>query len=127
MKIVNITNHKLTVDQLEDLKSSGVTEIIELPETFKEAWGSMNPANWKFVCNDIEVFTKNIGAEVCLIAGYTPAVVYLANSDLLRNVHKLYSHSDRVSVEKHNEDGTVVKTNVFKHVGFYDILTGEVF
>lgn len=33
----------------------------------------------------------------------------------------VYAHSERVSVDQHQEDGTVVKTSVFKHVKFFRV------
>jgi hypothetical protein len=33
----------------------------------------------------------------------------------------LYAHSERVSIDQHQEDGSIVKTSVFKHVKFLNI------
>lgn len=42
-------------------------------------------------------------------------------SRLAIGVKPLYSFTERASVESTNEAGEVVKTNVFKHVGFVEV------
>ena len=122
----NVSNHTLTKDQLEEIQAKGFS-VMELEENLKRAWGSMNPSNWRETCNEVinVVIDMDITIETALIAGYTPAVVYLTNELNRYGTTPLYAHTDRVSVEKPNEDGTVVKTNVFKHTGFYNIISGE--
>lgn len=123
---LNVSNHTLTKDQLEEIQTKGFS-VMELEENLKRAWGSMNPSNWRETCNEVinVVIDMDITIETSLIAGYTPAVVYLTNELNRYGTTPLYAHTDRVSVEKANEDGTVTKTNVFKHTGFYNIISGE--
>ena len=60
-----------------------------------------------------------------MIAGYAP-LVYNCVTHLSIKGHKaLYADSKRESVERTMEDGSVVKSNVFRHLGFYNQVTGE--
>ena len=126
---LNVSNHALTKDQLEEIQVKGFS-VMELEEDMKKAWGSMNPSNWRETCDQVirVVLTYDdldTTIETALVAGYTPAVVYLTNELSKYGTTPLYAHTDRVSVEKTNEDGTVTKTNIFKHSGFYNIISGE--
>lgn len=125
----NVSNHSLTKDQMSEIETKGFS-VMELEENLKKAWGSMNPSNWRETCDQVirVVLTYDdldTSIETALVAGYTPAVVYLTNELNKYGTTPLYAHTDRVSVEKINEDGTVTKTNVFKHGGFYNIISGE--
>ena len=126
---LNISNHSLTKDQMSEIQAKGFS-VMELEEDLKKAWGSMNPSNWRKTCDEVirVVLTYDdleTPIETALVAGYTPAVVYLTNELNKYGTTPLYAHTDRVSVERTNEDGTVTKTNIFKHTGFYNIISGE--
>ena len=126
---LNVSNHSLTKDQMSEIQAKGFS-VMELEEDVKKAWGSMNPSNWRETCNKVintamTYDDMDTTIETALVAGYTPAVVYLTNELPKCGTSVVYAHTDRVSVEKTNEDGTVTKTNVFKHAGFYNIVSGE--
>lgn len=129
----NLTNHSLTNDQLNDVKAKGAT-VIELPEDLKKAWGACDPDNWKetktntlnFVIEYDDGGERDFDDEVViLLAGYAPLICNLTNSFSCNNFKVVYADSKRESVEKTLEDGSVIKQNVFKHRGFYDIISGD--
>jgi hypothetical protein len=50
-----------------------------------------------------------------------PIVLFMAGSFIQGAMNKgniLFSHSERVSIDTPQPDGSVVKTSVFKHLGF---------
>lgn len=121
MKIANISNHKLTEEQVEGLQKDfgacfkdGV-EIIELPEQFKEDWANLDPEDFSEVVLLIQDWMKDNGIKWAHVAGFAPAVIQMVVS---RKFICLYSFSRRVSQEK-EINGEIVKTSVFKHVGWF--------
>lgn len=117
-KFLNISNHNLTVDQLAEIDQKG-WEAVELPEDLKKAWGSCNPSNYQEIVNDIVHYMIVNNINSALLAGYSPAVVYACMEYACRTCMFYFAHTERKSVETVQEDGSVVKTNVFKHAGFY--------
>lgn len=117
MKILNISNHKLTDLQLADLKDAygEDVEIVEL-QSLKEDWGQLTPFNYRSVCNSIIGFMKNEGINIGHLAGYAPAVVYLCN---FKDFKFIYSHSVRDSIET-EVNGVVEKKQIFKHTGWFE-------
>lgn len=127
MKLYNISNHVLTSEQVEDsMKRLAVQEIIELPEDIKKEFGNVTPDKINDIAKKIIDFvTKdNRNEEVIVhLAGQPALVVLLVNCFASINIKTIYSFSERKSVETINGDGTVVKTNVFKHQGWYEYPT----
>lgn len=113
MKILNLSNHVLTTEQVKELKEKGYAEIIELREDHKKLWGQLNPSNYKTISDDIlQAYTY----DAIHLAGFLPATVYVA---LKATVHCLYAYSPRVCVETPMPDKTISKQYIFKHLGFY--------
>lgn len=126
VKFLNISNHNLTDEQVNDLKKnifkSEEVKIVELPKHLKEVWGQLNPSNYEDVCNEISKFIVKERISYCHLAGFAPAVVYLCQLDiyngLSNDVFFFYSFSERVSEEK-EINGEVIKTSKFQHKGWY--------
>lgn len=113
MKILNLSNHTLTDEQVKELREKGYAEIIELREDHKKIWGQLNPSNYKAVSDDIlEAYTY----DAIHLAGFLPATTYVA---LKTKVPCLYAYSPRVCVETPMPDGSINKNYLFKHLGFY--------
>lgn len=113
MKILNLSNHVLTDEQVKELKEKGYAEIIELREDHKKLWGQLNPSNYKTISDDIlQAYTY----DAIHLAGFPPATVYVALKPL---VPCLYSYSERNCVETPMPDGSIDKRYIFKHLGFY--------
>lgn len=117
-KFLNISNHVLTDEQIKDLSNIFKTEnieVVELPSDIKKKWEQLNPNNYQDICDDIFLFAKKNDIKHCHLAGFMPAVVYMAQTCPL---FLYYSYSQRVSEErKVNEE--IIKTSVFKHKGWY--------
>lgn len=117
-RFLNISNHELTQVQIEELKSYGVQEIIELPNCFKTDWAQLNPTNYKQICEELKIFMKENEIWDAHLAGFPAAVNYLCLKPL-RGQSFYFAFSERQSKEESLPDGSVKKTNVFVHKGFY--------
>lgn len=111
-KLLNLSNHILTEDQLNELEQMGY-KTIELQQEDKQMWGQLNPQDYKAVCNQI---LDKYKANAYHLAGFPAAVVYITK---VTTKPCYYAYSIRQSTETVQEDGTVVKKNIFKHQGFY--------
>lgn len=115
-KILNLSNHVLTEEQKKELTEKGY-EVVELDKEEKEVWGQLNPDNYINVCECIISKYYDQGVRSLHVAGFPAAVSYITK--VFSIMECLYAYSERKSVEKTNEKGEVVKTNVFVHKGFY--------
>lgn len=113
MKILNLSNHTLTVEQTNELDQQGYNEIVELSAEDKKLWGQLVPDTYKEVCDNILAKYK---ADAIHLAGFPPATVYVALKAL---VPCLYAYSERNCVETPMPDGSIDKRYIFKHLGFY--------
>lgn len=131
-KALVILNHPLSKEQIEDLsKTWGVNSdaIITLPPELKQLWANIPPeADDIQVCNHVQPLvnwagSKDIGllsGDLIIIGGElvaTLAVIAGMDKDIL----SVCATTRRESVEKTMPDGSVQKTNVFRHVRFRQI------
>lgn len=116
MKILNLSNHTLTEQQMIELQEKGY-KVIELDQEDKAAWGQLTPYNYKEITD--RIFSK-YDVNCFHTAGFPAGVNYAV--DLARKLNKtsLYSYSVRNCVEKKQADGTVLKNYIFKHEGFFE-------
>lgn len=119
-KILNMSNHTLTGEQITELSSMGY-EVVELTSEDKALWGQMNPSNYKeFIYRVMEDSDTRYAVDAYHIAGFPPALVNAVCLASTLDMPAYYAYSERVSVEEHMADGSVVKRNVFKHLGFFE-------
>lgn len=131
-KALVVLNHPLSSEQIEDLdRTWGVKSdaIITLPPELKQLWANIPPE-----ADDIQVFnhvqpisnwarSRDIGllpGDMVIIGGElvaTLAVIAGMDKDIL----SVCATTRRESVEKTMPDGSVQKTNVFRHVRFRQI------
>lgn len=111
MKLLNLSNHKLTETQLKEI-SEMRCEVVELDQEDKQKWGQLTPDNYRKICDEILI---KYNVEAYHLAGFPAAVVYVSN--IMENC--FYAYSERNSIEVQNPDGTVEKKVVFEHKGFY--------
>lgn len=114
MKILNLSNHTLTHEQIKELIEMGYIEIIELDAEDKKAWGQLVPDTYREVCNNI---LDKYKADAIHLAGFAPATVYVA---LKATVPCFYAYSPRVCVETPMPNETINKNYIFKHEGFFE-------
>ena len=114
-KILNVSNHVLGLDQIKELAEKGY-EVVELSQELKTQWAQLNPETYVDVCNQVTSFADKVGASAMHIAGFPAAVTYVVSKNIMPFY---YAYSERVSIEEPQEDGSVLKKNVFRHKGFY--------
>lgn len=131
-KALVILNHPLSKEQIEDLSRTwGVNfdDIISLPPELKTLWANIPPE-----ADDVQVFnhvqpisnwarSKDIGllsGDMIIIGGELVALLaVIAGVD--KDILPVCATTRRESVEKTMPDGSVQKTNVFRHVRFRQI------
>ena len=114
--IINLTQHQATEVQVRE----GVFNVdpslnLGALLTFTSAPSEQEMKERAEKLASIAVEAK---AEAAMIGGAGYFMRPLEEALRARGIRPLYSFSERRSVEKHNPDGTVVKTNVFEHVGW---------
>lgn len=121
---LNVSNHNMTADQIAEVVKYGM-EVMELPENIKTTWGQLDPTSIPYIVNDIWSYVtglmkESVKIEAALVAGQPGAVYQLTQNLVKEGIKVFYAHTKRVSVEK-EVNGEIVKTNVFKHEGFYSM------
>lgn len=115
-KILNVSNHTLGLDQLQELAMLGY-QVVELPEDLKKEWTQLSPDTYHEVCNRIKKYMVDNHVDATHVAGFPAAVNYFVKNSIVFDNY--YAYSERVSIEEPQPDGSVIKKNVFKHKGFY--------
>ena len=124
MKLVNITNHQLTKEQIEGAHVElGVTEIVELPEEYKKMWGNINP-----LFNETEIldYIKPIRQwaieqdyKYAIVAGDFSATIAVIGYLTMAGVICLQSTTMRETIEL--PDGK--KISKFSHIQYRNLST----
>ena len=116
-KLLNVSNHKFTPEQVEDLKRNwDVTEILELSADIKTKWSNLTPTDYKNVCEDVISEAYKLDKVPYIhVAGFPAAVCEIVKEYPLC----IYAHSERSSKEELQPDGTIKKVSIFNHKGFY--------
>ena len=119
--ILNLTQHQATPEQIaqgviEPIVKRQITQLLlfeELPssELIKHRVDEI-------VC--IVCGSGYLGVTHALIGGAPFLMAPLEKALRRVGIIPLYAFSERVSEEVHQPDGTVTKTNVFKHVGWVE-------
>lgn len=134
MKILNLTQHKTTPDQinagvvdLEGAERLAVLELLtfnDLP-TIKEIEYRANDIAEiasSVQSADSRDFAQDAGFIHTAMIGGAPFFMSALEKALIEwHIDVVYSFSLRESVEKTELDGSVHKTNVFRHIGFIKV------
>ena len=121
-KIINLTQHAFTPDQLKDIKLRGL-EIIEIDLGFKTLLNFETLPDTQTIrerATTLSRIAKEAGASFAMIGGAPYFMAHLEKSLFEWHIQPLYSFSERVSEEVQQEDGSVRKLTVFKHLGFIE-------
>lgn len=119
-KIINLTQHAATPEQVaagvENIEDSRI-EFLAKNLTFDEI-PTRKQINQRvrWICWLI----RGAGYDGAMIGGAPYLMGPLEAQLRLMDIKPLYAFSKRESVETTRPDGSVVKTNVFKHVGFVE-------
>lgn len=127
MTILNITQHKATPEQIAQ-------GVVDVPEKYREELAHLLTF-WELPTTPvihqramkIAAFAEMIleshfpGCSSVMIGGapFLMTALEVALEDL--DIQPLYAFSKRESIEQIQEDGSVRKVNVFRHVGFVDV------
>lgn len=116
-QVLNLTQHNSTPEQ-------GCVEPVN-KEAVKAA------LTFDSIPNSVEMYDravflagvcKEVNASKAMIGGAPFFMSTLERVLIANGIQPLYAFSERVSEEKINADGTVTKINVFKHVGFVEVI-----
>ena len=117
-------SHNLNQEQINGLNEMGLNPVIlsnvnsDLANTCKQIDPNFSKADIQKIADSVVRETVSLGATTLMIQG-EPSLFFSAVENAKdRGLQCLVATSERVSVERENADGTVVKTNVFKHVKF---------
>lgn len=119
MNILNLTQHTATADQAQ----AGVVEPTDKKAVQDLLTFSEMPSFSDMLdrASTLAKIAKDSGCESAMIGGAGFFIPHLEKRLLALGITPVHAFSVRESVEVHNEDGTVSKQNVFKHVGFYEV------
>ena len=117
--ILNLTNHPATPDQIlggvfEPTVKRQVTDRLD----FKTLPTKQEILDRAKALARIASSSAYPGLKFAMIGGAPYLMPELEKSLRRVGITPLYSFSERVSEEVHQADGSVTKTNVFKHIGF---------
>ena len=115
-RIINLTQHVATADQIK----AGVFEprykkTVQTSLTFDQipTFGDMEG-----IAEFLADIAREENADSAMIGGAPFFMSTLERALAEVNITPVYAFSVRESLETVSDDGTVTKTNVFKHVGF---------
>lgn len=116
-------SHTLTPEQVKDANEVlDVGKIISLPLSLQEIWSNVDPVgelNTKPL-DEIALWLKEHSSkgDFVLIQGEFGATHYLIEHCFNAGLIPIYATSRRIYEEIKNDDGTVERKHIFKHVNF---------
>lgn len=132
--IINLTQHKATPDQIK-------AGVVDLPEGYRDALVSFltfeelpTPKTIEYKADCLRALVDSFCEDLAEVQGVPmrdlPSEVMIGGAPYLmptlvrllceEGYRPLFAFTKRESVEKTMPDGTVVKTNVFRHAGFVE-------
>lgn len=116
MKVLNLTQHPATQEQV----AVGVYEPANKDNVKKLLTFNSLPSQEEIQSKAqlLAIVAVSEGAEYAMIGGAGYLMPMLEQSLKEVGIKPLHAFSERVSVEEVQPDGSVVKKNVFRHVGF---------
>ena len=121
MKVFNATQHAATQDQIDanvvDLTAED-RKVLSTLLTFDDI-----PSKDELATRALQVtaLLKQLGAEAAMIGSAPFFMGVLEHTLKSVGIVPMYAFSRRESVEVTEPDGSVRKTNVFKHIGFVEV------
>lgn len=119
MKVVNLTQHLATKEQIEE-------GVFDLPEGLREKLVKALIFPAQYTKADLEVAAQevvNLVKEVdnfrVMIGGMPSLMPVLEKALIKEGVAVSYARTERVSVDQAQADGSVKKVSVFQHAGLY--------
>ncbi len=118
-----IFSHKLTIEQQKEAKNGlKIEKIVYLPENLQKIWSNIE-AKDELKTEKLKEITKWLEKtaqkeDYILIQGEFGATFFLVDFCFQSNLIPIYATSKRIYEEKINDDGTVERKHIFKHVNF---------
>lgn len=117
MHIINLTQHQPTPEQVQ----AGVSPVVDEVKALLNFSELPSFADLYERANKIAQIAKESGTTHAMIGGAPFFMRYLEDALLAVNILPVYAFSKRVSIEAINEDNSISKTSVFKHIGFVEV------
>jgi hypothetical protein len=121
MKIVNLTQHPATPEQIAQ-------DVFDLPQDERERIGGLLTFDEIPSADDLRYRAKEIAYTAsrwlprAAMIGGAPFLMALLEQELREQcITPVYAFSRRESVEELQTDGAVKKVNVFRHLGFVEV------
>ena len=118
MSILNLTQHLATPEQAE-------AGVIDLPSGYRKRACKLltfesipTQEEIEQRAEDLADIASEFDAEAVMIGGAPYLMAELESELRKKGKEPVYAFSKRESVEETQDDGSVVKRNVFKHIGF---------
>lgn len=119
-KVCNLTQHKLTDEQVLDLYRRGfdatdIREQTDMAETFYTL-----PSHEEMVMKAERTadWAKGLGFQAAVMGGAPYYMPYLEGALEFHGIRPIYAFTQRKVIEIPQEDGTVVKQSAFSHAGW---------
>lgn len=116
--VLNLTQHQATPEQGCAERSTETAAKIKELLTFTEL---PEQKDIQHKAEMLATLAQLMGAKTAMIGGAPYLMGQLEDALLRRGIKPVYAYSERVSVESVNEDGSVSKSMVFKHLGFISV------
>lgn len=124
--LINLTQHTFTAEQLAECQAKGfgwvdTTDEVKALLTFasRPTLAEMQERAKALVAHAKANQAGGVISETVVMCGGAPYFMpVLEQAFLGTGIRVVYSFSERASIETTMPDGNVVKTSVFKHVGF---------
>jgi hypothetical protein len=113
--IANLTQHRASPDQITE-------EVFDLPggqpATLLTFAGLPTGQEVRRRAETLAEVAKATGARRAMVGGYLALMAPLCAELAARGITPLFAHSERETVEEVLPDGSVRKTQIFRHAGF---------
>jgi len=115
--------HTPTKEQIESLNSMGSLIFLkDINTTIQDRINncSSDRSELMTLAQELNKIRLELDCTIVQLGG-SPMFLYIAGATINSCLSKqvlIFAHSERVSVDMPQEDGTVVKTSVFKHIGW---------
>lgn len=115
-RIINLTNHMATKEQVE----AGVVEAAQSAAVERLLTFESCPTRASIVARarSLAEIARDENAQAAMIGGAPYLMAPLEAALRAQGIAPVYAYSTRVSEEQHQPDGSVRKTQVFKHAGW---------
>ncbi len=114
-------SHKLTEEQVEELKGYRITRFVYLPEKLQTLWSNVPPEDIvlsEYLKPILEWLDKNAHKDDwVLVQGDFGAVFLVVDFCFYKGFMPVYATTRRIAIEK-RENGRLIKVSEFRHMRF---------